>query len=199
MEWAGVGVGEEALMEILKLLGVCLRIGAVVFGGGMVMIPLMETDVVDNNQWLTKQEFVDAVALGQMTPGPLLVTATFVGYKVGQGTGIPLGGPLVATLATVAIFVPSFIMTIIASKRLAKLQENPWVQHFLWGVRASVVGLIIGAAYSIAQASIGSWYGLPFLVASLVLLLATKVDAGLIVVACGAAGFLVFGVAGVGG
>ena len=96
-------------MDLLRLCLVCLRVGTFVFGGGLVMVPLLGADVVDKYGWLTQQEFVDAVALGQMTPGPLLVTATFVGYKV--------GGILAALAATVCMFLPSFVMTILASKR----------------------------------------------------------------------------------
>jgi len=168
-------------MDSLRLALVCLRIGAVVFGGGMVMIPLMEHDVVDTHHWLDNQQFVDAVALGQLTPGPLLVTATLVGYKV--------GGFATATLATVCIFLPSFLMTLVASRQLQRLRKSAWVNRFLWGVRAAVVGMIVGAAFSIARNSCTSVdtaiFKAIFAAGALVVLLGTKVDAGLVVVACG--------------
>jgi len=182
-------------MDSLRLALVCLRIGAVVFGGGMVMIPLMEHDVVDvprvdGRGWLDKQEFVDAVALGQLTPGPLLVTATLVGYKV--------GGFATATLATVCIFLPSFLMTLVASRQLQRLRKSAWVNRFLWGVRAAVVGMIVGAAFSIARSSCTSIDTVLFAAGALAALLGTKVDAGLVVVACGLISLALSGIVPIG-
>lgn len=177
------------MTEALRLLLVCLRVGTFVFGGGLVLIPLLESDVVDANHWLTKQEFVDAVALGQMTPGPLLVTATFIGYKVALDTGWGVAGAvMLGTLATICIFLPSFIMTILASKRLGRIRDNPGVKRFLWGVRAAVVGLVVGAAISIAQSSCASWQTASVGLGALLVLLVTKVDAGLVVIASGLVG-----------
>ena len=85
---------------------VFLRIGAVTFGGGFVMIPEIQAEVVNSHHWLTHQEFADATALGQITPGPVLIMATFVGYRV--------AGTLGALLATICVFLPSFLMTIAA-------------------------------------------------------------------------------------
>lgn len=166
----------------LQLALSCLRIGAVVFGGGLVMVPLLEADVVHKFHWLTNREFIDAIALGQMTPGPLLVTATFVGYKI--------GGIVPATIATVCMFLPSFVMTLIASNHLARLQGNRHVANFLWGVRAAVVGMVVAAAVSLAESSCRT---LPLALlggAALVVLLYKRLDAGLTVVACGLLGIL---------
>lgn len=169
------------MTDLLRLCLVCLRVGTFVFGGGMVMIPLLQADVVDRYGWLTQQEFVDAVALGQMTPGPLLVTATFVGFKV-AGVGA-------AALATLCMFLPSCVMTIAASNRLARLQGNRWVVGFLSGVRAAVVALILVAVIPIAQGSITSvGQGALGLAALALLLLWKRADAGLVVIACGLVG-----------
>jgi len=166
----------------LQLALSCLRIGAVVFGGGLVMVPLLEADVVHKFHWLTKQEFIDAIALGQMTPGPLLVTATFVGYK--------LGGVVPATIATVCMFLPSFLMTLVASNHLAKLQGNRHVANFLWGVRAAVVGMVVAAAASLAQTSCAHLPAAVLALAALGILLYKRVDAGLTVIVCGVLGIL---------
>ena len=91
---------------LLTLSTIFLRIGSITFGGGFVMIPLIEAEVVDSHHWLTHQEFVDATALGQITPGPVLITATFIGYRV--------AGTLGALVATISIFLPSFVMTVVA-------------------------------------------------------------------------------------
>lgn len=171
-------------MELLRLCWVCLRIGTLVFGGGLVMVPLMEADVVNRYHWLTGQEFVDAVALGQMTPGPLLVTATFVGYKV--------GGLVAATLATICMFLPSFIMTIAASSHLKRLQGNEAVGRFLWGVKAAVVGLVLAASISIGFSAVtGAGPALLGLLALLVLA-GNKLDAGIVVITCGLTGLVLW-------
>ncbi len=172
------------MTDAIRLALVCLRVGTFVFGGGLVMIPLLQADVVEGYGWLTTQEFVDAVALGQMTPGPLLVTATFIGYKV--------GGILAATLATVCMFLPSFAMTIATSNRLARLQGNRFVNNFLWGVRAAVVGLVVSAAVTIGQSSCVAVGQFALGVVALVALMWKKVDAGLVVVLCGLFGLIVW-------
>src|ERR1051325_811661 len=137
---------------LLTLSTIFLRIGSITFGGGFVMIPLIEAEVVDLHHWLTHQEFVDATALGQVTPGPVLTTATFIGYRV--------AGTLGALVATVSIFLPSFLMTVIAGSSLARFHTNKIVQSFLKGVTPAVVGLLVAAGISGGRAGIHSWLGL---------------------------------------
>ncbi|HEY6229885.1 MAG TPA: chromate transporter [Pyrinomonadaceae bacterium] len=137
---------------LLTLSTIFLRIGSITFGGGFVMIPLIEAEVVDLHHWLTHQEFVDATALGQVTPGPVLITATFIGYRV--------AGTLGALVATVSIFLPSFLMTVIAGSSLARFHTNKIVQSFLKGVTPAVVGLLVAAGISVGRAGIHSWLGL---------------------------------------
>lgn len=181
------------MMSLLRLALVCLRIGAVVFGGGMVMVPFMEADVVGRYGWLEKGEFWDAVALGQMTPGPLLVTATFIGYKVGlEGSDSIIYGLLGATVATICMFLPSFIMTLIASHRLARLQKSPYVSGALKGIMGAVVGLVAAAGVSIARTACDDIGPALIAAAALLVLLRFKVDASLVVVGCGALGFLMW-------
>jgi chromate transporter len=116
------------------------------------MIPLIESEVVDTRHWLTHQEFADATALGQMTPGPVLITATFIGYRV--------AGTLGALVATVSIFLPAFLMTIAAGSSLKRFRANRQVQAFLRGVTPAVVGLLVAAGVSIGRAGIHTWIGL---------------------------------------
>lgn len=137
---------------LLTLAAICLRMGSVTFGGGLVMVPLIESEVVNNHHWLTHQEFADATALGQITPGPVLITATFVGYRV--------AGTLGALVATVSIFLPAFLMTIAAASSLRRFRNNAQVQSFLRGIAPAVVGLLVAAALSIGRAGIHSWVGL---------------------------------------
>jgi chromate transporter len=137
---------------LLTLSTIFLRIGSITFGGGFVMIPLIEAEVVDSHHWLTHQEFVDATALGQVTPGPVLITATFIGYRV--------AGTLGALVATISIFLPSFLMTVVAGSSLARFHTNKIVQSFLKGVTPAVVGLLVAAGISIGRAGIHNWVGM---------------------------------------
>lgn len=136
----------------LSLSFIFLRIGAVTFGGGLVMIPQIELEVVNSHHWLTHQQFADAVALGQITPGPVLIMATFVGYHV--------AGTLGALLATFCVFLPSFLMTIAASLSFRRFRTNRQTQAFLRGVAPAVAGLLFAAAWSVARAGIHTIVGL---------------------------------------
>jgi chromate transporter len=178
------------MMELLRLALSCLRVGTFVFGGGPALVPLLRDPVVYRYAWLSGDEFADAVALGQMTPGPLLVTATFVGWKVGtQGGGVWFG-LLYATVATVCIFLPSFFMTIAASHQLGRLKTNVRVQRFLKGVEAGIVGLVAAAAVQMGRDAIGVWPQAVLCVAVFALLVRTRIDAGLLVVLCGVLGLV---------
>lgn len=111
------------------------------FGGGYVMIPIMEALFVKELNWLSTKEFIDAIAFSQATPGPILISATFIGYKVAGLVG--------ALIATAAIFAPSVFMVILVANIMSKYQHNPVIQNMLGGIKTVVVGLIIVAAYKI--------------------------------------------------
>jgi chromate transporter len=166
--------------DLLRLAFAGLRVGTFVFGGGFAMVPLLEQYVVGPAPWLTHQQFVDAVALGQITPGPLLVTATFVGYKV--------SGVLGATMATACIFLPSFFMTIAASHQLNRIRSNFYVQRCVKGVEAGVVGLVVASAVLIGWTSVHSVIQVVIGVAALVVLLRFKVESWWVVLGAGVVG-----------
>ena len=154
MSVALLGAPMPLLMKaglLLTLSTIFLRTGAATFGGGFVMVPLLEAEVVNTHHWLTHQEFADATALGQLTPGPVLITATFIGYRV--------AGTLGALFATLSVFLPAFCMTLIAGSYLRRFRANRQVQAFLRGVTPAVVGLLVAAAWSIGRAGIHSWRG----------------------------------------
>ena len=162
---------------LLTLSTLFLRIGTVTFGGGFVMIPLIEAEVVDSHLWLTHQEFVDATALGQVTPGPVLITATFIGYRV--------AGTLGALVATISIFLPSFLMTVVAGSSLARFHTNKIVQSFLKGVTPAVVGLLVAAGISIGRAGIHSWVGMLIAVIAGVVLIRYRPNAIWVILGAG--------------
>jgi chromate transporter len=158
---------------LLTIASIFLRIGAVTFGGGYVMVPLIEAEVVHQHGWLTHREFVEAFALGQVTPGPVLITATFIGYRV--------AGTLGALVATVSIFLPSLVLTIVAGSSLRRFRANRQVQAFLRGVTPAVVGLLVAAAWSVGRAGIHTWVGLALAAASAFVLLRFRVNAFLVI------------------
>jgi chromate transporter len=155
-----------------KLSFLFLRIGAVTFGGGFVMIPLIEQEVVKNAHWLTHQQFVDGMALGQMTPGPVLITATFVGYYVAGFAG--------AIVSTIAVFLPSLLITIIIGHPLERFRTNPQVQAFLQAVTPTVVGMMGAAFVNITQAGVTSKIGILIAAIGCLVLLKWRVSPALV-------------------
>jgi chromate transporter len=162
---------------LVTLCSIFLRIGAVTFGGGFIMIPLIESEVVNTHQWLTHQEFADATALGQITPGPVLITATFIGYRV--------AGTLGALLATISVFLPAFLMTIAAGSSLRRFRSNRQVQSFLRGVTPAVVGLLVAAAWGIGRAGIHTWVGLSIAIVAVIVLIRFRPNPFWIIVGAG--------------
>ena len=131
---AAAGFAWALNSDIGRMSLVFFKIGSVAFGNGMTIIPLIQADAVDGHQWLTLGQFADGIALGQITPGPFLITAAFIGYK--------LGGLLGATLATFAMFSPPFAMTLIFTELLGRLRNLRAIRGALAGVLASFVGLL---------------------------------------------------------
>jgi chromate transporter len=116
-------------------------IGSLAFGGGYVMIPLIDRQVVETLGWLTSTEFADVVAIAEMTPGPIAInTASYVGFK--------LGGVLGSVVATIGVVVPSFIIVMILAKLVSHFSNSPYLKAALSGIRPVVVGLIASAAWS---------------------------------------------------
>lgn len=180
----GISMPVLAKLGLLVALStVFLRMGAVTFGGGFVMIPLIEAEVVNSNHWLTHQEFADATALGQITPGPVLITATFIGYKV--------AGTLGALVATISIFLPSFLLTIAAGSSLSRFRTSAVVQSFLRGVTPAVVGLLVAAALSIGRAGIHTWVGVVIAMAAVAILIRYRPNAFWIILGAGVIRFLI--------
>jgi chromate transporter len=183
---AVLGVSMPVLAKLGLLFAIStvfLRMGAATFGGGFVMIPLMEAEVVNSHQWLTRQEFADATALGQITPGPVLITATFIGYRV--------AGTLGALVATISIFLPAFLMTIAAGASLRRFRTNEIVQSFLRGVTPAVVGLLVAAAVSIGRAGINSWIGVSITILALLVLIRFRINAFWVIIGAGVLRFLI--------
>jgi chromate transporter len=169
--------GMAKLGLALSLAFIFLRIGAVTFGGGFVMIPEIEAEVVNSHGWLTHQEFADATSLGQITPGPVLIMATFVGYRV--------AGILGAVFSTICVFLPSFLMTIAAGSSFRRFRTNRQMQAFLRGVAPAVAGLLVAAAWSVGRSGIHSYIGLSMAVIIMLVLLRYRANAFWVLIGAG--------------
>jgi len=134
------------------------------FGGGYVMIPAMHEIIVDNLQWLTSKEFADGIALGQVTPGPIYISAAFIGYKV--------QGFLGALIATISVFLPAGLIMIISSKFLNFFKNSALVKAVFKGLRPAVIGMIFSASVTIGKGLEIKWPS--FVIFLLVLLLSLK-------------------------
>jgi chromate transporter len=160
-----------------QLITIFLRVGTVTFGGGFVMIPQIENDVVNIHQWMDHRTFADGMAFGQITPGPVLITATFIGYKV--------SGIIGAIAATIAAFLPSFIMTLIAGASINRFRTNFHVQAFLAGVAPAVVGMLAAAGVSLAKSGLGTPLSYGVATVAFLLMLRAKLNPVIIIFGCG--------------
>jgi chromate transporter len=131
---------------LLQLTWFFLKVGSLIYGGGLVIVPFIEREVVNTLGWLTPKEFLDGLALGQMTPGPVVITATFIGYKVASYWG--------AIIATTAIFLPSFLFIFAGAIYMEKIEHSPYVQAFLKPVNAAAVGTILGSFFTLSYRSL---------------------------------------------
>jgi chromate transporter len=167
----------DKMITVWHLITIFLRVGTVTFGGGYVMVPQIETDVVQVNKWMDHQTFADGVAFGQITPGPVLITATFIGYKV--------AGVIGAIMTTVAAFLPSFVMTIIAGASINRFRANFHVQAFLAGVAPAVVGMLAAAGVTMAKSGVSGAAGFGIATLSCLLMLRAKLNPVVIIFGCG--------------
>lgn len=133
----------------LKLFLIFLKVGAVLFGSGYVLFAYLDGELISNLGWLTHPDLVEAIAIGQVTPGPVLSTATFVGYKLGGVTG--------AVLATIGIFLPSFIFVWILNPLLKKMKSSPILQSFLQWVNVAAVAVMVVVTMEMAKSIIIDW------------------------------------------
>jgi chromate transporter len=173
-----VMVRKYVTRELGSLILVCFKAGALVFGSGLAIVPMLQHDVVEKYHWLSQSEFLDALAFGQMTPGPVVITATYVGHKVAGMQG--------ALLATLAIFAASFFhMTTWFPLVTEKLRGKAWVKDFTYGAIAAVVGPIIVAVIKLGMGIHMTGALLVLSALSFVITLSGKVPLWLIIPASG--------------
>lgn len=163
----------------LKLFLFFFKTGLLVFGSGLVIAPFLKAYVVDQYHWLNDRQFLDAVAVGMITPGPVVITATFVGYL--------LDGFIGGVAATTGIFAPSLVLTMVAAPLLRRYRRNPYVQGFVQGIVAAVVGALLGTTVLVARTAIGDVFTAAAALAALGVVLAWTRLPEPVVVLCGAA------------
>jgi chromate transporter len=176
-----------------KLLTFFLKAGSLTFGSGLVIVPFLEKGLVQQTGWLNEREFLVAVAMGMISPGPVVITATFVGYLVGaRFTGSLLDGVWGSVAATIGIFLPSFLMILIVAPILMRYRTNPNVQGFIKGAYAAAIGTILGACVLLGKIAIGDWLTALIALGSLVVLFRWKVSNPLLVAVTAVIGLIGF-------
>jgi chromate transporter len=165
-----------------KLALIFLKVGSILFGSGYVLLAFLRPDLVERTGWLSDAQLLDAIAVGQLTPGPVLTTATFIGYLVAGSAG--------AVVATVAIFLPSFVFVALSSPFVPRLRRSPWASGFLDGANAASVALMATVTWELGRAAIVDWLTGLVAVAAGAVLLMTRVNSAWLVGAGAAVGGL---------
>lgn len=160
-----------------------LKIGSVLFGGGYVLLAFLEGDFVDRLGWVTHQQLIDAVSIGQVTPGPLFTTATFLGYLV---AGLPG-----AFVATVGIFLPSFVFVGLLTRLTDRLRASPWTAVMLDGLNAAALALMAGVTWRLGREAVVDVWAAMICLATLALLRWTGFNSAWFIAAGAAAGLLI--------
>jgi chromate transporter len=188
LRWFGVAAvassaaAAVARPSVVRIGLLFLKIGAVLYGGGYVLLAFLEQGLVRQHAWLTQQQLLDAVAIGQFTPGPVLSTATFIGYILG---GVPG-----AAVATVGIFLPSFFYVALLAPVLFQLRQSAWMAAFLDSVNVCAVALMAGVTFRLAADALRGWHDWAVALTALAVLLRWKVSPAWVVLGGGVVGLL---------
>lgn len=159
-----------------------LKIGSVLYGSGYVLLAFLQRDLVERNQWLTSQQLLDAIAIGQVTPGPVFTTATFIGYLLAGNAG--------AVAGTVGIFLPAFVLVAVINPWVPKLRQSPWVSSALDGINAASLGLMAAVTYTLGQAALVDLLTVVLALTSAIVVFRFKVNSAWLVLAGGIVGLV---------
>ena len=172
--------------DIRKLMVVFSGMSLTLFGGGYVFIPAIQETVVQNLHWLNVREFTDAIAIGQITPGPILISATFIGYKVAGFWG--------AFIATIAIFLPSGVLMIAGAHFLEKFKKSNLIKSVFMGLRPAVIGMIFAASFTIGQSIEINWQSIVIFTIIFLIHYRYKVNAAILIPVSGILGIILFNI-----
>ncbi len=159
-----------------------LKVGSVLFGSGYMLLVFLRADLVERWHWLTENQLMDAIAVGQFTPGPVFTTATFIGYVLHGSTG--------AIVATVGIFLPAFVFVAISVPLLPRLRRSPTVGTFLDGVNVASLALMAVVTWQLGKASLVDWPSISLAVIAAFLLLRYKINSAWLVLGGAVVGLL---------
>jgi len=179
---------QSAPVNLTQLFLVFLKVGALLYGSGYVLLAFLRNDLVMQLGWLTDQQLLDAIAIGQFTPGPVFTTATFVGYLVAGTPG--------AIVATVGIFLPAFLFVGILHRIVPAMRRSPWSAALLDGVNVAALGLMAGVTWQLGRAAIFNWLTALLAVTALIVLFRFKLNSAWLVLAGGAIGLAAWGLWG---
>jgi chromate transporter len=174
--------GLPASYGLWPLLLFFAKVGSVLYGSGYVLLAFLRSDLVERFGWLTEAQLLDAIAVGQFTPGPVFTTATFVGYI--------LGGTPAALVATAGIFLPAFIFVAISGPLVPRIRQSPVAGAFLDGVNAASLALMAVVTWQLGAAALVDWPAFFLMIASAVLLFRFRINSAWLVLAGGLVGIL---------
>ena len=155
-------------------------VNTLTIGGGFVMIPLLQKEFVEKYHWLTNQEFLDAIAVGQVTPGPLTVMNAFIGYK--------LSGIVGSILAMICTYLPSLVITTIVVRNYYIYKESVFVNASFKGIKPAVVGLLLSVALLLAKTALVDYITAGIAVSGFLLLVSTRIDPTFVIIGAGILG-----------
>ncbi len=178
-------VGSTAAVTSVSWISVFVfffKIGCVLYGSGYVLLAFLQRDLVERNHWLTSQQLLDAVAIGQFTPGPVFTTATFIGYLLAGNAG--------AITGTIGIFLPAFVLILIVNPWVPKLRQSRWASGFLDGVNAVSLGFMAAVTYTLGQAALVDWVTILLAILSAIAVFRFKINSAWLVLAGGFIGLV---------
>jgi chromate transporter len=182
---SGATVGSTATFGLWPLFLFFLKVGAVLYGSGYVLLAFIRADLVERWHWLTESQLLDAIAVGQVTPGPVFTTATFIGYVLGGARG--------ATVATLGIFLPAFFFVAVSGPLVPRIRRSPAAGAFLDGVNAASLALMLVVTYQLGKAALVDINTIVLALTSAVILFRYRVNSAWLVLGGGIAGWLLYG------
>lgn len=169
---------------LLALFLFFLKVGAILYGSGYVLLAFIRADLVERWHWLTESQLLDAIAVGQVTPGPVFTTATFIGYVLGGNRG--------AVVATIGIFLPAFVFVALSGPIVPRLRRSPIAAAFLDGVNAAALSLMFVVTYQLGRAALVDTKTIALAVISAIILFRFRINSAWLVLAGAIAGWLLY-------
>jgi chromate transporter len=179
---SGADTGHGILFGLTPLFLFFLKVGSVLYGSGYVLLAFLRDGLVNQWHWLTEAQLLDATAVGQVTPGPVFTTATFIGYV--------LGGTWAALVATLGIFLPSFVFVAVSGPLVPRLRRSPMAGAFLDGVNVAALALMMAVTWQLGRAALVDAVTVGLAVVSAVVLVRYRVNSAWLIVGAGVLGIL---------